>query len=129
MSDNASLLRKALYVDSAFSFVGGAVLLLFSKAAASALGFTTPWGILVVGVIAVVYGIEVYLAARAEPVRIGIARFATYGNLAWVVGSALVIFVNLVPLTTAGKWAVALTADAVLVLALFQYAGLRRLAK
>jgi hypothetical protein len=31
-----------------------------------------------------------------------------------------------VPFTTAGKWAVAIVADAVLVLAIFQHVGLRR---
>jgi hypothetical protein len=129
MSNPSSLLKNALYVDGTFSFIGGAAFLLFSKAIASSFGISTSWIILVVGAIAIVYGIEVYLAARAEPINTGIAKFAAYGNLAWVLGSAVSIFANLVPFTRAGKWTIALIADAVLVLAIFQLLGLRRLAK
>ena len=129
MSSNSSLLKNALFVDSVLSFISGAVLLLFSKAIAGFLGLSASWIIPVVGVICLAYGIEIYLAARAEPVKIGIARFAAYGNLAGALGIAVLIFANLVPFTTAGKWTVALAADAVLVLAIFQYVGLRRLAK
>ncbi len=129
MSNHSSLLKKALFGDSVFSFLVGIDLLLFSKAIASFLGLFAPWIILVVGVICILYGIEIYLAARAEPVHTGIAKFATYGNLVWVLGSAILIFANLVPFTPAGKWVIAGAADAVLVLAIFQYIGLRRLAR
>ncbi len=128
MSNNSSLLKKALLVDSILSFLVGVDLLLFSKAVASFLGLSAPWIILVIGVICIAYGIEIYLAARAEPIHTGIAKFATYGNLVWVLGSAVLIFANLVPFTAAGKWVIAIAADAVLVLAIFQYIGLRKLA-
>lgn len=129
LTGNPSLLKNALFVDSVVSFISGMAFLLFSKAIASFLGISAPWIILVVGIVAIVYGAEVYLAARAEPVHMGIARFAAYGNLIGALGIAVLIFAKLVPLTTAGKWAVAIVADAVLVLALFQHVGLRRLAK
>ncbi len=129
MSNNPSLLKKALLVDSVLSFLVGVDLLLFSKTIAGFLGLSTSWIILVVAVICILYGIEIYLAARAEPIHTGIAKFATYGNLVWVLGSAVLIFANLVPFTTAGKWTIAIIADVVLVLAIFQYVGLRRLAR
>ncbi len=129
MSNNPSLLKKALLVDSVFSFLVGIDLLLFSKAIASFLGLSAPWIILAVGVVCLLYGMEIYLAARAEPVHTGIAKFAAYGNLVWVLGSALLIFANLVPFTTAGKWTIAIVADVVLILAIFQYIGLRRLVR
>jgi hypothetical protein len=129
VTNHSSLLKGALLVDSAFSFLGGAAFLLFSKAIASSFGLSTSWIILLVGVIAIVYGVEVFLAARVEPIKTGIARFAAYGNLTWVLASAILIFANLVPFTTTGKWIIALIADAVLVLAIFQFIGLRRLAK
>lgn len=129
VTSNSSLLKTALFIDSVVSFISGIALLLFSKAIAGFLGLSASWIVLVVGVIAILYGIEVYLAARAEPVHMGIARFAAYGNLAGALGIAVLVFANLVPFTTAGKWTVALAADAVLVLAIFQHAGLRRLAR
>ncbi|HET9913933.1 MAG TPA: hypothetical protein VFQ13_18710 [Anaerolineales bacterium] len=129
LTGNPSLLKNALLIDSVVSFISGMAFLLFSKAIASFLGISAPWIILVFGVVAVVYSVEVFLAARAEPVHMGIARFAAYGNLIGALGIAVLIFANLVPLTTAGKWAVAIVADTVLVLAIFQHVGLRRLAK
>ncbi len=128
MLNNSSLLKKALLADSILSFLVGVDLLLFSKSVASFLGLSAPWIVLVIGVICIAYSIELYLAARAEPIHTGIAKFATYGNLVWVLGSALLIFANLVPFTAAGKWTIAIAADAVLVLAIFQYIGLRKLA-
>jgi len=77
----------------------------------------------------IVYGVEIYLGARAEPVHMGIAKFAVYADLAWVLGSAVLVFANLVPFTTAGKWAIAIIADVVLVFAILQYVGLRRVAR
>lgn len=130
MSTNqSSLLRNTLFGNSVFSFLSGAAALLFSQVIASFLGLSASWIILALGVGLIVYGVELYLAARAEPVNTSIARFAVYADLAWVLGSAMLIFANLVPFTTAGKWAIAIIADVVLVFAVLQYFGLRRLAR
>ena len=128
LTNNSSLLKNALLIDSVVSFITGMAFLLFSRAIAGFLGLSASWIVLVIGLIAIVYSIEIYLAARAEPVHMGLARFAAYGNLVGALGIAVLIFANLVPFTTAGKWAVAIVADAVLVLAIFQHVGLRRLA-
>lgn len=129
MSTNSSLLRNTLFGNSAFSFLSGVAFLLFSRAIASFLVLSASWIVLALGVGLIVYGIEIFLAARAEPVNTGIARFAVYADLAWVLGSVVLIFANLLPLTTAGKWAIAIVADIVLVFAILQYVGLRRLAR
>ena len=126
MSTNSSLLKNALFGNSVFSFLSGAASLLFSKAIASFLGLSASWIILVLGVGLLIYGVEIYLAARSEPVHTGIARFAVYADVAWVLASAVLIFANLVPFTTAGKWTMAIIADVVLVFAILQYVGLRR---
>lgn len=129
LTGNSSLLRNALLVDSVVSFLTGVALLFFSKSIASFLGLPAAWIVLVLSVVALAYSIAIYLAARAEPVHMGIARFAAYGNLIGAIGIAVLIFANLMPLTAASKWAVAIVADAVLVLAIFQHIGLRRLAR
>lgn len=128
-TNNSFLLKNTLLVDSVISFISGIAALLFSKAIAGFLGVTTFWAILIFGVIAVIYSIAIYLAARADPVHLGIARFAAYGNLVGAIAVAALIFANLVPFTTAGKWAIAIVADTGLVLAIFQHVGLQRLAK
>jgi hypothetical protein len=117
-----------LYGNSAFSFTSGLVSVLFSKSIADFLGLSASWIILALGVGLILYGIEIFLAARAEPVNKALATFAVYADLAWVLGNAVLIFANLVDFTTAGKWAIAIIADIVLVFAILQYVGLRRVA-
>ncbi len=48
-------------------------------------------------------------------------------NVAWVVGSYIILFTNWASLTNAGWWAVAVVADIVTIFAVVQYVGLRRL--
>jgi len=127
-TNNSSLLRNALYGNSAFSFTSGLAFLLSSKAIAAFLGISASWVMLALGVGLVLYGVEIFMGARSQPVHTGIARFAVYADFAWVALSAALIFTNLVAFTTAGKWAIAIVADIVLVFAILQFMGVRRLA-
>ncbi|MEM6282921.1 MAG: hypothetical protein AAF787_12055 [Chloroflexota bacterium] len=47
-------------------------------------------------------------------------------DVAWVVGSYVLLVLNLLPVTTAAKWAFAGIADAVLVFAILEWWGMRR---
>jgi len=126
-TNNSYLLKNALFGNSAFSFISGLAAVLFSKAIANFLGLSASWIIFALGIGLILYGIEIFIAAKAEPVHKGIATFAVYADLAWVLGSAMLIFANLVDFTTVGKWAIAIVADIVLVFAILQFVGLRRL--
>ncbi len=128
-TQNSTLLKNALYGNSAFSFISGLAFALFSGVIADFLGIAASWIILVLGLGLMFYGWQIFTAARAEPVNTGVARFAVVADLAWVALSALLIFANLANFTTEGKWAIAAVADVVLVFAILQYVGLRRLAK
>ena len=128
-TNNSSLLKNTLLGNSAFSFTSGLAAALFSKAIANFLGLSAAGIILALGIGLILYGIEIYMGAKAEPVNRGIAKFAVYADLAWVLLSAVLIFANLVDFTTAGKWVIAIIADLVLVFAILQYVGLRRLAR
>jgi hypothetical protein len=48
-------------------------------------------------------------------------------DLAWVLGSYVLIFV--VPFSTEGKWVVGVVAELVLVFAVLQFVGIRRIQK
>jgi hypothetical protein len=127
-TNNSSLLRNALYGNSAFSLISGLAFVLFSKAIAAVLGLSASWIILVLGAGLLLYGWQIYSAAIAEPLNTNFARFAVYADLAWVLGSAVLIFTNLVAVTTPGKWGIAIIADIVLAFAVLQFVGLRRMA-
>src|SRR5262245_16489332 len=123
---NSSLLRNTLYGNSVFSFLSGLTCIFFATAIANFLGLSASWIILALGGALILYGIEIFLGARSNPVHKGIATFAVYADLTWVLASVLLIFANLVDFTTAGKWAIAIVADIVLVFAILQFVGLRR---
>lgn len=81
------------------------------------------------GIGLLLYGIEVFIFAKKESISEGFVKFVISADLAWVLGSVVLIFTNLVTFTTAGKWAIAIIADIVLVFAILQYVGLHRMAK
>jgi hypothetical protein len=125
--DEARLLRSALLGNSIFSLLSGLDFVLFSRPVAAFLGLSSPIVILVLGVILIVYAYVVFSQARTQPLDQSFARFAIVADLLWVIGSAVLIFTDLVAFTTAGKWTIAIIADVVLVFAIAQYVGLRRI--
>lgn len=127
-TNNSTLLKTALLGNSAFSFISGLAFVLFSGAIAGFLGLSPAWIILALGIGLLLYGAQTFLAAR-EPVNQNLARFAVYADVIWVVASGVLTFTGIVPFTTAGKWAIAIVADIVLVFAILQYVGLKRMAK
>ncbi|HAV78130.1 MAG TPA: hypothetical protein DCX53_12345 [Anaerolineae bacterium] len=128
-ANNSSLLRIALYGNSIFSFASGLAFVLFSEAIASFLGISASWIIFVIGAGLLLYGYQLYSSSKSEPVNMAFANIAVYADLVWVLGSAILIFTNLVNFTSPGKWGIAIIADIVLVFAILQYVGLRRIAK
>lgn len=128
-TNNSNLLRNTLYGNSAFCSTSGLAFALFSKPISNFLGLSNSWIILVLGIVLFVYGIEVFLFTRKEKISEGFTKFVIGADIAWVLASVILIFGNFVAFTTAGKWAIAIVADIVLVFAIVQFVGLRRLTK
>lgn len=126
-TNNSNLLRNALYGNSIFCSTSGLSFVIFSKPISNFLGLSTSWVILVLGIILVLYGLEVFVFARKEKISEGFAKFVIAADIAWVIGSAILIFSSLIPFTIAGKWAIAMIADIVLVFAIVQFVGLRKM--
>lgn len=122
-----SLLRSALLGNSIFCFLSGMDFVLFSGPIAKFLGVSSPSVILVLGILLTAYALVVFSQSRTQPVNLSFARFAIVADVLWVLGSAVLVFTDLVAFTTAGKWAIAIIADIVLVFAIAQYVGLRRI--
>lgn len=124
---NKSLLRSVLLGNSIFCFLSGLDFVLFSGPATGFLGLSSPSAILVLGVILVIYALVVFRQSRAQNLNLSFARFAIIADVLWVIGSTVLVFTNLVAFTIVGKWAIALVADIVLVFAILQFIGLRRI--
>ncbi len=125
--NKAQLLRSAFLGNSIFCFLSGLDFVLFSRQVNEFLGLSSPEIILVLGVGLMAYALVVYTQSRKQPLNLRFARFAIMADLLWVVGSAVLIFSSTNTFTMAGKWAIAIIADIVLVFAIIQYIGLRRI--
>ena len=128
------LLRRTLWGNAIFSVLSGAVLAIFATpfAAIAAHDPTTGLGLdlaiifdlLGLGVIA--FGVLCAWIASRETMPQGWARLIFAADLAWVVGSVLVLAVP-ASWTTAGIAGIVVVALIVADLAILEYLGLRRL--
>lgn len=125
----SSLLRKALIGNSIVSTVSGLLFIFDAAPIAAFLGLGSPLALRIIGVGLLPFAFFVYRTATAKPINFGAAISIVAGDLLWVVGSAVLIFTNLVPFTTGGKWAIAIVADIVLAFGIVQFFGIRKARK
>ena len=124
--DSAQFLRRALLADGVVSGLSGLMLVVLSGPIAALLGVRSPGTVAVVGVALLVYAAALLSNARREMPQRGEAAIAVALNVAWVVVSLAVIAAGW--LSVAGNWVVGLVADVVLIFAILQAVGLRRMA-
>jgi hypothetical protein len=119
-------LRTALRANAAFSALSGLVL-------AAGSGVLGPWlgipqaTLVVVGVALLPWALLLHRSAARPAPSTAEARLAVAGDLAWVAGSAAVLLLDPIGLTTAGKVAVVVVALLVADFAVWQAIGLGRL--
>lgn len=122
-----SLLHRALLANGIFSSISGLVFMIFSAPIAAFLGVDFSGVLIALGLVLILFGLGVvWLATRTEVPR-SLTIVVTILDLAWVLGSILLLVSELIPLTSEGKWAIAIIADIVAVFAILQIIGLRRL--
>jgi len=121
------LLRKALLANALFSTLSGLTVLVAQRWVSRILGLSNDANLWILGVVLIVFAVSLTFNARRQNVKMSDAWVAVSMDLAWVVGSAVLIFV--VPFSTVGQWVVILVAETVLVFALFQFLGIRRIQK
>lgn len=128
-ADRTSLLRRALQLNGAFSGASGVALIVGASPLAAFLGIPNALVLAAIGAGLLVYAAGLWRNARRDAIRVIEARVAVAMDVAWVVGSGLVLvaFAEPIGLTVAGKWCIALVADVVLAFAVAQMIGLRRL--
>ena len=124
---NATFLRRSLQLDGVASGATGLLLLAAAGPFAALAGLPGPGIARAVGGVLVLYAAALlWNAARARVSR-GQALAAVVLNAVWVLGSAVLIVDG--SLTLLGNAAVAVVALAVLLFAMLEAVGLRRLAQ
>jgi hypothetical protein len=123
--ERACLLRKALIANALFSTVSGLAILFAQGSVSRILGISKNIGLAILGLGLLVFAGTLLINARRQQVKTSDAWIAVVLDFAWVIGSYVLIFVA--PFTTEGKWVVGVVAELVLLFAILQFVGIRRI--
>ena len=123
--DPGRLLRNSLRANAAFSLLSGATFIAASEPLSRFFGLPEPTALSGLGANLLVFAALLLLLAASRAIRLWLAALVVGADVAWVAGSGVLILAG--PLSTGGNGAAAAIACAVLVFALLQYSGIRRL--
>jgi hypothetical protein len=125
--ERACFLRRALMGNALFSTLSGLTILFAQGWVLRILGLSSKLSLLILGVALIIFAATLVINARKQKVKTADAWMAVWMDVAWVIGSYVLIFI--VPFSTEGKWVVAVIAELVLVFAVLQFVGIRRIQK
>jgi hypothetical protein len=91
------------------------------------LGLSSSVNLMILGVGLIAFAATLVINARKQQVKASDAWIAVLMDLAWVAGSCMLIFV--VPFSMEGKCVVGVVAELVLLFAVLQFVGIRRIQK
>ena len=120
-------LYRVLMVDGIFAAVSGLAAILGAGAISALFELQNQNYLYLIGVLVFLYGIGLLLLSKPESDNRSIAKAAVFLNFSWVVLSYLGLLLGWLDVSTAGKWTIALVAEAVFVFGLLEFIGLRRL--
>lgn len=120
------MLRKAFIGNALFSTVSGLIILFGQRWVLRILGLSNI-NLYILGGALIVFATTLAINARKQKLKISDAWTAVVMDLAWVVGSGVLILT--VPFSVTGKWIVGAVAELVLLFAVLQFVGLRRIQK
>ncbi len=124
---NSKLLKRSLQANGAFSLASATILLAGAIPLPAAFGLSEPSILIGVGISLIIFAIGLLRNAAREEIRLGEAKLAVALDVAWLVGTAIVLAAGL--LTPSGNLALILVADFVFVFALLQAFGILRIRK
>ena len=125
--ENGRFLRRVLKGNALFSGLSAIVFLSAAGPLSQFTGIEPAAVFVVLGLGFIPFAAFTFFTARQPEINSHFARTIMVLDALWVMGSLVILFSGWPPLTTAGKWFVGLTAEAVAILALLEYIGIRRL--
>ncbi len=123
-STESAFLRRSLRANGAFSLVTGLAMVVACKPLSNLIGAGHPLILAGIGVSLLAFAAGLFRNSQRVSVDEREAMTAIILDFGWVVGSVVVISFGV--LTSPGNWTVATVADLVLVFAILQAVGLRR---
>jgi hypothetical protein len=97
-----------------------------AQSLAAFIGVQEPLVFTVLGVVLILFALDLIWIAAREFIDRRFVWAVIILDVAWVAGSLIILLLDLVPLTVAGRWTIILLAEVVAVFAILQYIGLRR---
>ncbi len=113
--------------NALFSTLSGLTILVAHDWVLRVLGLSDKITLIVLGISLIAFAATLVINARRKTVKVSDAWVAVMMDLAWVVGSYVLLFI--VPFSTDGKWVVGVVAELVLAFAVLQWVGIRRIRK
>jgi len=120
------LLRAALRANAGFSALSGLTMILAAGPLSDLLGITPAGSLRFLGANLLIFAAALVYVAAGRPISRRWAWIAIMLDDLWVVGSGILLLTDWVPLTSTGRWVIALLALIVAAFAGAQWYGLRR---
>lgn len=127
LSPASHLLRRVLMGNSVFSTVTAILLLIFATPIAELMGVDSSLPFTLVGVGLLPFAGSVFYLASRPRIPFSQVRVVIVMDLAWVLGSGILLLTNAFSITSSGRVLIAFVAVAVLAFAVGQSIGLRHL--
>jgi len=126
-NERQQLLKMALLANASFSTISGLVLVFAQRGVVRRLGLPETINLIGLGISLLVFALILMIFARKKPIKLLDAWIAVILDAVWVIGSYPLLF--MVSFSTSGKWVVGIVAEVVMVFALMQWLGIRRIRK
>jgi|HubBroStandDraft_6_1064221.scaffolds.fasta_scaffold159337_1 hypothetical protein len=126
-NERQQLLKMALLANASFSTISGLVLVFAQRGVGRLLGLPETINLIGLGISLLVFAAILMIFARKKPIKLLDAWVAVILDAVWVIGSYPLLF--MVSFSTSGKWVVGIVAEVVMVFALMQWLGIRRIRK
>lgn len=131
-----ALLRTALRINGAFSGTCGLIASIASGGVSEAFGIEEASilslmngqaFVFLIGLGLIVFAFDLFWLASRPTIHEGLAWLIIGADLAWVMISWIMLVGNALPFSQAGGWTVLILSDIVLIFAIVQWVGLKRM--
>ena len=123
----SNLLRNALRGNSIFSAMSGLITAIGAGVLVQFMDVGSVALYLVVGIALIIHAVMLYLNTRTDRINVGFAWYAIIGDVLWVLATAFILLTDSFNLSSEGKWLLLFIGDIVLLFAIAQFWGLRRM--
>ena len=124
-TERYAFLRRALQANGIFSALSGIIIILADNSIASIIGLPEQVSLIGLGISLLLFAASLLWVASREEIKPAAAWAAVILDIGWVAGSAALISASV--LSAPGNLAVAAVAAIVLLFALLQFLGIRKL--